>query len=130
MNRILLLFLCALGSVCAHADNYDYLVFQTVDGEQSVTAVGTVITFSGDNMVVNSQGEEVLLPLANLQQFFFSALPAGIDSVSAETAEVTVYTVSGQFVGRFADARAMETALPKGLYVAKGNGETRKLMVK
>lgn len=131
MKRILLSMLCAFGCFAAQAQSYDYLIFLTTSGEQSVKAIGTVITFTDGNINVKATDAEFTLPLADLQKFFFSTEASAIELIGEEQhSDIMVYTVSGQFIGRFVDQRTVETQLPKGIYVTKGNGETKKMMVK
>lgn len=131
MKRLVLSMLCVLGCFAAQAQSYDYLTFVTNNGEQSVKALGTVITFTDGNINVKAGDTEFSLPLADVQKFFFATEASAIDTINADTTTgVLVYTVSGQFMGRFTDQRAVEAQLPKGIYVTKGNGETKKVMVK
>ena len=131
MKRLFSLLFFALSYFAVQAQTYDYLIFQSTDGEQSVKAMGAVITFSGDNMVVTGTDATLTLPLSNLQKFFFAATPSGVEAVDSEQeSEMVVYTVSGQFVGCFTDSRAVTNELPKGIYVVRSSGETHKMMVK
>jgi hypothetical protein len=111
-------------------DGYDYLVFSLQDGtSQSVTAVGTSITFSGTNAVVSNGSTEFTLSLADLASMFFSsdASTTGIstidaDGTSADNGEATeIYTLNGVRV---------DDMSKRGMYIVKKNGKTFKQVVR
>ncbi len=111
-------------------DGYDYLVFSLQDGtSQSVTAVGTSITFSGTNAVVSNGSTKFTLSLADLASMFFSsdASATGIstidaDGTSADNGEATeIYTLNGVRV---------DDISKRGVYIVKKNGKTFKQVVK
>ena len=111
-------------------DGYDYLVFSLQDGtSQSVTAVGTSITFSGTNAVVSNGNTRFTLSLADLASMFFSsdASTTGIstidaDGTSADNGEATeIYTLNGVRV---------DDMSKRGVYIVKKNGKTFKQVVR
>ncbi len=111
-------------------DGYDYLVFSLQDGtSQSVTAVGTSITFSGTNAVVSNGSTKFTLSLADLASMFFSsdASATGIstidaDGTSADNGDATeIYTLNGVRV---------DDMSKRGVYIVKKNGKTFKQVVK
>ena len=111
-------------------DGYDYLVFSLQDGtSQSVTAVGTSITFSGTNAVVSNGSTKFTLSLADLTSMFFSsdASTTGIstidaDGTSADNGEATeIYTLNGVRV---------DDMSKRGVYIVKKNGKTFKQVVR
>ncbi len=111
-------------------DGYDYLVFSLQDGtSQSVTAVGTSITFSGTNAVVSNGSTKFTLSLADLASMFFSsdASTTGIstidaDGTSADNGDATeIYTLNGVRV---------DDMSKRGVYIVKKNGKTFKQVVK
>ncbi|MBR6962527.1 MAG: hypothetical protein IKH86_02750 [Prevotella sp.] len=111
-------------------DGYDYLVFSLQDGtSQSVTAVGTSITFSGTNAVVSNGSTKFTLSLADLASMFFSsdASATGIstidaDGTSADNGEATeIYTLNGVRV---------DDMSKRGVYIVKKNGKTFKQVVR
>jgi hypothetical protein len=111
-------------------DGYDYLVFSLQDGtSQSVTAVGTSITFSGTNAVVSNGSTKFTLSLADLASMFFSsdASTTGIstidaDGTSADNGEATeIYTLNGVRV---------DDMSKRGVYIVKKNGKTFKQVVR
>ena len=111
-------------------DGYDYLVFSLQDGtSQSVTAVGTSITFSGTNAVVSNGNTKFTLSLADLASMFFSsdASATGIstidaDGTSADNGDATeIYTLNGVRV---------DDMSKRGVYIVKKNGKTFKQVVK
>lgn len=111
-------------------DGYDYLVFSLQDGtSQSVTAVGTSITFSGTNAVVSNGSTKFTLSLADLTSMFFSsdASTTGIstidaDGTSADNGDATeIYTLNGVRV---------DDMSKRGVYIVKKNGKTFKQVVR
>lgn len=129
MKRFILSVICVMSFFGMQAQSYDYLTFQTSDGEQSVAALGTVITFSNGNMVVKNGQEEYTIALSNLNKFYFSDSASGIQEMEKSSEPVVVYTVSGQLIGRFSDANTAKANLPRGIYVTKGKNESNKMMV-
>lgn len=111
-------------------DGYDYLVFSLQDGtSQSVTAVGTSITFSGTNAVVSNGSTKFTLSLADLASMFFSsdASTTGISTIDADGTSATngdateIYTLNGVRV---------DDMSKRGVYIVKKNGKTFKQVVK
>lgn len=130
MRRFVLSLFCMMGIAGMQAQSYDYLTFQSNAGEVSVKALGTVITFSDGNMLVKNGDEELTFALGELQKFYFSDTAAGIESVvDNDGSAVSVFSVSGQFVGRFADSKSAASQLSKGIYVVKGKDNSKKLLV-
>ena len=111
-------------------DGYDYLVFSLQDGtSQSVTAVGTSITFSGTNAVVSNGSTKFTLSLADLASMFFSSDASttdistiDADGTSADNGEATeIYTLNGVRV---------DDMSKRGVYIVKKNGKTFKQVVR
>jgi hypothetical protein len=131
MKKFFLLTLCIIFSTISFAQSYSYLTFATAKGEQSMKSEGMVITFSDGKLIAKNAEETVEFDIADLSKFFFSETPTAISVPDAsESSEVTVYNVSGQYVGKFRSSDTLETQLPKGIYVVKDKTETRKLIVK
>ena len=130
MKRVVLSLLFVMGVMGLQAQSYEFLTFQSTTGDKSVKALGTVITFADGQMNVKNADEEFSLTLSELSKFFFSDTSAAIENISDGTdTAVSVYTVSGQFIGIFADEASANAQLPKGIYVMKGKNNSKKLMV-
>ena len=133
MKRFILsisLSLAAALSVCA--GDYDYLVFvKTSSPAQAVTALGTTITFADGNMQVVSNGETTTIPLSEISEMYFSST-SGISDLNVASDDITVgvYTPSGQLVTTFQSIDDVKKQLPRGMYIIRQNGETRKIVVK
>ena len=112
------------------AQTYEFLTFQSTTGEKSVKATGTVITFEDGIMKVKNLEEEYSLSLSQLQKMYFSDAAAYVGSISTrEDKPLSVYAISGQFVGNYSEFAEIEK-LPKGIYVVKGNDTTSKITVR
>ena len=145
MKKVLI-FLLLLGFQQVKADDFAYLSFVTSDGTaQSFTAMGAELTFSDGKVVVTSGAESATLELTALNRMFFSnekdeanedtdpdVVVTGITVADSrlQTAPLAAYTLSGMYVGTFADAASLQTQLRRGLYVIKQNGRTQKIVVR
>ena len=145
MKKVLI-FLLFLGSLQVKADDFTYLTFVTSDGTaQSFTAIGAELTFSDGKVVVTSGAESATFELTALSRMFFSnekdevnedtdpdVVISGITATDnrLQAAPLAVYTLSGMYVGTFADAASLQTQLRRGLYVIKQNGRTQKIVVR
>ena len=123
---MLLLGMATSTAVMAN-DGYDYLVFSQQDGTtQSVTAVGTIITFDGTNANVKNGTTVLTLPGEKLVSMFFSS-DAGstgietVDTAAGTNSAVEVYTLGGVRV---------DSMQQGGVYIVKKNGKTYKQVVK
>ncbi len=133
MKKIMTLAAGCLMALAAHADgNYAYLTFTNHNQvEQSFQADGLTITFADGKALVSQNGQEVALPLADLEKMYFSAEPAGVSEVTADADEpLTVYNLAGQRMGAFKTQEAMQRGLKKGLYIVKTTSKTFKTEVK
>ncbi len=133
MKKIMTLTAGCLIALAAHADdNYAYLTFTNHNlAEQSFKAQGLTITFADGKALVSQDGQEVSLPLADLEKMYFTAEPAGVSEVEANSdAPLTVVTLAGQRMGTFKNKETMERSLKKGLYIVKTTGKTYKVEVK
>ncbi len=133
MKKLITLAVVCLTTMAAQADDtYAYLTFTNNNKvEQSFPAVGLTITFADGQALVSQDGQQVSLPLADLQRMFFSAVPAGVTEVKADdNSPLTVVSVSGQLVGTFKNKTEMQSSLKKGVYVVKTDGKTYKMAVK
>ncbi|HBN46216.1 MAG TPA: hypothetical protein DD401_00810 [Prevotella sp.] len=133
MKKILTLAAGCLMTLAAHADGaYAYLTFTNHNQvEQSFQAEGLTITFADGKALVSQNGQQVSLPLAELEKMYFSAEPAGVSEVKADGDEpLTVVNLAGQRVGTFRNRQAMRSSLKKGLYIVKSASKTYKMEVK
>lgn len=128
MKKLFTLGGALLFAITAWADSYSYLVFQTSDSSLLSCDAATVhITFAGEEAVVRDANGEHRLSLASLTKMYFSSDPAAIARPEAAAAsdEVSVYTLSGLYVGTFSSQRAAASALGKGMYLLKGRQEVK-----
>lgn len=129
MKKTLLLLSLALASVGGWAaeESYQSLVFQQTDGTTvSVTAVGTVIMFSGDNAVITTPTGSQTLPLSMLNSMYFSSEApttgiSGVESDNGNSTATEIYTMGG--------VRVDKMDRP-GVYIVKKNGKTYKQVVR
>lgn len=120
-------------ALAAYADeSYAYLTFTNHDQvEQSFLSDGLTITFADGKALVSQNGQEVSLPLAELEKMYFSAVPASVTEMESDAhAPLTVVNLAGQRVGTFQNREAMANSLKKGLYIVKTTGKTYKIEVK
>jgi len=119
-------------TVAAQADDYNYLTVQQSDGtEQSFTASGLTITFSGTQMQVTQSGSTTAFTLADLNKMYFAESATGIESIESENADgqgaTQVYDLQGRRVN---NQQLQNGQQPKGIYVVKSKGTTQKVTVK
>lgn len=135
-NIAILIFAAVAGT--AAADSYDYLTFRTSDGtEQSITAVGTKITFSNGSLVATNGSESVTKTLSDMSAMYFATTASGIadvttDAVSAAIVDgcLTVNAPAGTAVSLYGtDGRQLSTSarLERGVYVVRVGSQTFKL---
>lgn len=133
MKKFLLNMAVAMSAVAnTFAADYNYLTFQWQTGaEQSFTASGLTITFSGSNMLVTQNGQTTTIALADLNKMFFSNTASGISSAEKATAtgEVFIYSVSGVELGKAASPADVQK-LGRGMYIIKQGDKTSKVLVK
>ncbi len=131
MKKFSILLLFILVCSFARADSYEYLVFHTSSGELSITAEGARITFEDGNLIASNGSETQTMALTDVSKFCFSHDTTGIEVLSfgdgAE--EVDVYSAAGIFVGRCAYDAVSSLALPKGIYILKGEQTSKKFIV-
>lgn len=133
MKKILTLAAGCFMALAAQADGgFAYLTFTNHNQvEQSFPAEGLTITFADGKALVSQNGQQVSLPLAELEKMYFSAEPAGVSEVETnDDAPLTVVNLAGQRVGTFKDQETMQRSLKKGLYIVKTTGKTYKIEVK
>ena len=125
----LLTLVLALSSLTAQAE--DRLTFKQTDGTtKSFALEGLILTFDGDNLIVKNDAQgEVTLALSSLTSMFFEDETTGINQPATQTAitlesGTAVYTLDGRKAGQSL------SGLPAGVYVVKGAGKTKKVLVR
>ena len=131
MKKLFFLLLCMFSATGAFAQGYNYLTFTTAQGERSMISEGLVITFSNGKLIAQNALETYEFNISDLSKFFFSETATDVKQITpVESGEVVVYNMSGQFVGRYANASTLNQSLRKGIYVVKAKDKTQKLIVK
>ena len=140
MKNILLTILCALGTLAASAQNFDYLTFRTNAGtEYSVPVDGLKITISGDKLQVSSTTKNLDFAINDLGCFFFAAEPTAIQQATANDVQVSIVNgnlqtnaPAGTTIRVYTlDGRAVPTTgLGAGIYVIKVNNRTFKTLAR
>lgn len=136
-RNIAILFLAAVAGT-ATADSYDYLTFRTADGtEQSLTAVGTKITFADGNLVATNGSETFTKSLTDMSAMYFATTASGIAATTTNAAtaaivdgQLRVTAPAGTAVSLYAaDGRQLSTSarLERGVYVVRVGNQTFKL---
>ena len=136
MKRTYILLAALSLNIVAYADTYSYLSFQSADGTtRSVAAESLSMTFSdsGKKLVATNGSDTYTFDVNNLQRMFFTASDlTGIKELTSTSAkgDLRVYTVSGTYIGRFANDADIDETLAPGIYLVKKNGKTSKIAVK
>ena len=129
MRHCILILALLAGSLQVSANDYKYLVLEQSDGTTiDLTSEGLVMTFADGKLVAN---DGTAVALSSLSQMYFSKEPTGIEEVVAENGgPVAVYSITGAYVGRYADARLARLSLPKVVYMMKSNGKTQRIAIR
>ncbi len=143
----LLLVACASAS----ASTYTTLALQTSDGtEQTITAVGTRITFSDGNVKAVNGTESLTLSLADMSSMYFTGLASAVQSLNLSEVSIlagegqisvaapegtllTLTNLSGRTIARVTatgEVQTLATALNKGIYIVGIGTETIKTLVR
>jgi hypothetical protein len=133
MKKIAIMFLLAIITITAKADSYKFLAFETTSGDvTSVSVSNLTMTVSGDNLIATNDNESHTFVLSALSKMYFSDSSTGINNITtvSQSSPVTVYTASGAIIGTFTDSSSLKSALQKGVYLLKSNGQTSKLLVR
>lgn len=113
-------------SLSAFADDYTLYV-QTAVAEYTYAFDDLQrITFDNGNMVIATKnGESTSVGIATISRVYFDNVATGVEKVepTVVTADKEVYDLSGRRV-------SVNTELPKGIYVVKEGGKTRKIVKK
>lgn len=129
MKRTLILTLLAALHLGLRAADYKYLVFTLTDHtERAIASENLNITFSDGNLVAtNGTTTLATIPLSSLSEMVFSETGiSGISLITTDglaTDQMTVYDMNGRQI-------PAGTALPKGVYILKGQGRTIKMQVR
>ncbi len=132
MKTAVLTLLLALPFCGVAADEYQYLVFTTAEGDVAMTAMGTHITFADGNLIAVNGDETQTIALSSLTKFCFSNETTGIAALPAVqgTETVEVYNAAGQSLGSCILSVGASLPLAKGIYIVKGESGTKKMIVK
>ena len=129
MKKVVLTFFAVLAMLNVRADEYPYMIFQTTDGTIHAMAVESLnMEINNGQLVATNNEETQTFTLADLNRMFFCDDTTGIDEVfSADTGEVSVFTVTGVFVGKYPNANEAVNALNGGVYLLKTKYNTIKI---
>ena len=127
MKRYSLTILSALFSICAWADDYDYLAFQKTDNSIVAFASRDIqISFSDTSTSVKTaDGETYSFTTADLEKMYFSATDNSTNAINSllfdGTEEIELFTTTGVSVGKFSSIESASSSLPRGIYIAKSS---------
>ncbi len=126
MKTTIFAALFSMLSLSAFADDYTLYV-QTAVAESTYAFDDLQrITFDNGNMVIATKnGESTSVGIATISRVYFDNVATGVEKVepTVVTADKEVYDLSGRRV-------SVNTELPKGIYVVKEGGKTRKIVKK
>ena len=126
MKRILVMLMAMMGlAISANAIDYQYLTFETIDGEKaSVEATSLTLTFNGTTLTAGTQE----FTLSNLKRMYFSVSDetttgfATLMDLSAKES-VQVYDLNGRII--------VKDQMKEGeVYVVKTKSGTYKIIKK
>lgn len=123
MKKYLVLILLVVSSLGCHADEYNYLTFETTDGNLvSVPASQLTLNFNGTTLTVGSETFE----LSNLVKMYFTVddVTTGITTITAEAQEeiTAVYDLQGKQVPK--------DKMQHGVYIVKTPKGVFKILAK
>lgn len=122
-------------TIGVRAADYQYLNIEKTDGtQQSITAVGLTLTYSGTELTATNGSESYTFTLSELNRMYFSntkmETSSGEDIVDAITeVDVTadtaweIYDMNGRRI-------PAGEKLRKGVYIFKNGNTTKKVIVK
>lgn len=131
MKRILSLFIFMAALSAASAQTYSYLTLKGSDGsEESFSLKQMKLTFQGSQITVTNADGQKSFDLSSLSLMRFDAEPTAIRDVELSGA----YTSAGPDAVYTIDGRRLQGAqpgrLPRGLYIIRQNGQSRKVYVR
>ena len=134
MKNYLLLTLL-LATIGVEAADYQFLNIEKTDGtQQSITAVGLTLNYSGETLTATNGSESYTFTLSELNRMYFSndevQASTGDDVVNAITdidnaadTETEIYDMNGRQI-------PVSEKLRKGVYIFKNGNKTKKVIVK
>lgn len=149
MKKTLLTCFVATATLAMQAQSLKYLTFKTRSGtEKSMSVKGLKMVFTGGNLVATNKETSLTLPLTDMSDMTFTAVPTAIEAVGAGTdlvkvngnslcvtarkgTAVHIYTADGRLITGFtANGNPEEMSLQSGVYLVSINGKTFKIVVK
>ena len=139
MRRLCLILLgLTFVSIMKADGEFPYLTFVGSDG--TVTSLGVeslemTVTEDGNLVAVNGDGSKTFT-LTSLAKMYFStgdeSTASGISLTETESAdnEVEVFTLTGIFLGKFANSAKAKESLEHGVYILKSKSQTFKITVR
>lgn len=140
MKNLIILFIMALGTLQASAQEYNYLTLQETDGtETSLTVDGLKIIFVDGSIVVTNGTQNFTAPLASMSKMYFAETATAINSAIAAADEASVRIVNGQLQVNAPDGSRVKvygldgreqgtSHLTRGVYVVRVNNQTFKVI--
>ena len=131
MKRIFSILILMAVVSAASAQTYKYLTLKKYDGtEQSFSLQQLKLTFQGSQMTVSNADEQGTFNLSALNLMRFDASPTAIQQVELSggyrsEGPNAVYTIDGRRL-----QGADPNKLPRGLYIVRQNGQSRKVYVR
>lgn len=131
MNKLLTLATLSALSLTAMADDgASQMVFQFQDGvQQSIAAENLMMRITDGAIVADNGVMSLNIPLASLQQFYFSD-NSGIGAILQDHTDWSIYNLEGKAMGRFSALSGCQGQLPAGIYVAKSAAATIKIEIR
>lgn len=135
-NGMIICLLAISAQTLADDFTYKYLVMTDSDGKHtSVATSGLTLTIDNGNLVLVNEEGTTSLSLASLATMEFSEekisdTTTAIGSLPAISTAVEVYNLQGVSQGTFDSISQARSTLPKGIYIVKQNGQTRKITLK
>lgn len=126
--------LCVLATLVVKAYDYPYLIFQKTDSTlTAMDATGLSMQVSGTTLQVTNAAGTQSFALSELSRMYFGVTDTATDlrgqaASGTEWTAMDVYTLSGEYVGRFETIR--DASLPAGVYVINKGKESIKMVVK
>lgn len=131
MNKLFACAAMAALSLTAYADeNASDLIFLFQDGsQQTIGSQNLEMTISDGAIQADNGSMSLLIPLSDLQKFYFSAT-TGISCLTQPVSNWTLYDLEGKPAGKFDDLKSCQGQLAPGVYVAKCATSTIKIAIK
>ncbi len=133
---IILSFLLGIMALPLMADNDGQaIVLQMSDGTTMSYQLSAdpVITFDGDNLVLETTEDELTAPYKKVISFAYTGVSTGVGKVAAtgNSAPASVYTADGKLVKNIRKGEVLNTEeLPQGVYIVKSGKNVHKIVKK